>query len=205
MGRKGKASQPAPWRNRITGHAEVDPRELQANPNNWKRHTKHQRAAIEGVLSDIGWLDEVIVNTTTGNMLDGHMRVEQALERGEPTVPVKYVELTEDEERLALATFDPIGAAAEAEKEQLDALLHQVHTSDAALTELLDGVAKDAGLYADGAGKKTSGGQDLPKVHLVVVECVSGDAAADLHQRLAGEGLNCWTEYAKQKKRRVAP
>jgi hypothetical protein len=38
-------------------------------------------------------------------------------------VPVTYVELSEDEERLVLASLDPLAAMATAEQEQLTALL----------------------------------------------------------------------------------
>lgn len=48
------------------------------------------------------------MNQPTGNMVDGHMRVMLALRREEPTVPVRYVDLTPEEEKLALATFDEV-------------------------------------------------------------------------------------------------
>ena len=38
-------------------------------------------------------------------------------------MPVTYVELSEDEERLVLASLDPLAAMATAEQEQLAALL----------------------------------------------------------------------------------
>jgi hypothetical protein len=34
----------------------------------------------------------VTVNQTTGHVVDGHLRIELALARNEPTVPVTYVE-----------------------------------------------------------------------------------------------------------------
>ena len=63
------------------------------------------------------------MNRTTGNVVDGHLRIELALARHEPTVPVTYLELTEAEERLVLATLDPIGAMADAEATALASLL----------------------------------------------------------------------------------
>ncbi len=53
------------------------------------------------------------VNRVTGNMLDGHLRTELALERGESYLDVTYVELSPEEERLVLATLDPLGATVE--------------------------------------------------------------------------------------------
>lgn len=134
------------WRNRITGHGEVAPDQLLANPDNWRIHPKGQQSAMAGILDEIGWIAEVIVNERTGFVLDGHMRVAMAIARGEPTVPVRYVDLSEAEEKLALATYDPVAAMFEEDKAQLDALLRQTTTGDARLQEMLSDVAKQAGL-----------------------------------------------------------
>jgi hypothetical protein len=42
---------------------------------------------------------------------------ELALDRDEPTIPVTYVELSDAEERLVLASLDPLAATATAEQE----------------------------------------------------------------------------------------
>ena len=134
------------WRNRIVGYDNVAPDQLLANPANFRRHPKAQQDALAGVLGEIGWLQDVIVNRTTEHVVDGHLRVELALRKGEPTVPVKYVELTEAEERLALATFDPLSAMAQADAAALDALLASVNTGEAAVQEMLAQLAQDAGI-----------------------------------------------------------
>lgn len=96
-------------RSRIVGEGVEAPDQLLANPLNWRTHPKEQVDALEGLLRDVGWVQRVIVNRTTGHIVDGHARVELALRRSEATVPVLYVELTEAEERLVLAALDPIG------------------------------------------------------------------------------------------------
>ena len=73
---------------------------------------------------------EVLVNQTTGNVVDGHLRIELALARGEPTVPVTFLELTDEEERLVLASLDPLSALATAEREQLASLLAGLEPAD---------------------------------------------------------------------------
>lgn len=105
------------WKNRIVGYDVVEADQLLAHPSNWRIHPKAQQDALTGVLDDVGWVQEIIVNKTTGHVVDGHMRVEVALTRGE-SVPVKYVELSEAEEQLILATIDPISAMAGADNEQ---------------------------------------------------------------------------------------
>lgn len=133
-------------RNRIIGEGDEDPAQLLANPLNWRAHPTRQREALEGVLKEVGWVQRVIVNRRTGHVVDGHLRVEVALKRAEPSVPVLYVDLTEAEERLVLAVLDPIGGLATTDAERLEALLHEVTTADAALMGLLDDLAQQANI-----------------------------------------------------------
>lgn len=131
-----------PWQNRITRTGEANPAALMANPKNWRVHPKAQADALVGMLTEVGWLATVIVNETTGHIVDGHLRVALALRRNETAIPVSYVQLTEAEEALALATFDPIGALAETDRDKMDALLAQVRTDDAGLKALLETMAQ---------------------------------------------------------------
>ena len=136
------------WRNRIVDHADVAPGDLVPNPRNWRSHPAEQGRALAGALRDVGWVAEVLVNRTTGNVVDGHLRIELALERGESSVPVTYVDLSEDEERLVLASLDPLAAMAGAEQEQLAALLDGLEPADEALRALLDDLGRQHGLDA---------------------------------------------------------
>ena len=142
----------AGWRNRIVGHGEEAPDQLLANPRNWRLHPKHQQDALAGVLSEVGWVQDVIVNRTTGHVVDGHARVGIAISQREASVPVVYVELTPDEEAKVLATFDPLGAMAGADREQLAELLGDVQTDDAALRRSLKDLADDHGAAFGAAG-----------------------------------------------------
>jgi ParB-like chromosome segregation protein Spo0J len=105
-------AEPRLWRNRIVGHADVSPGELVPNPRNWRTHPAEQQRAMAGVLGEVGWVAEVLVNRATGNVVDGHLRIKLALARDEPTVPVTYVDLSDEEERVVLASLDPIAALA---------------------------------------------------------------------------------------------
>src|SRR5438128_1559091 len=110
--RKGFPDLVSAWRNRIVGTGEQAPDQLVANPRNWRTHPGPQRDALRGSLAEVGWVQQVLVNQRTGHVVDGHARVEEALSRKEPSVPVLYVDLDEAEEALVLATLDPIGAMA---------------------------------------------------------------------------------------------
>lgn len=151
--KQAKQAQPQTWRNRIVGGGEQPASQFMANPSNARIHPKQQQQALIGSLNEIGWIQNVIVNKTTGNVVDGHARIAEALKMGDETpVPYVEVELTEDEEKLALATLDPISAMAAYDKAQLDALLREVNTGDAALQTMLAELAQDNGLDYGGSG-----------------------------------------------------
>lgn len=130
------------WSNRIVGHDLTAPDQLLANPLNFRVHPKPQQQALAGVLGEIGWIQSVIVNQRTGHVVDGHLRVQLALSRGEAEIPVVYVDLDDAEERLALATIDPLAAMATTDTAQLDALLQGVSTTDTAVQEMLADLAE---------------------------------------------------------------
>jgi hypothetical protein len=133
------------WRSRIVGHAEVAPAELVPNPRNWRTHPTEQHAALSGALAEVGWVAEVLVNRTTGHVVDGHLQVDLAVTHHEPTIPLTYVELSEAEEQLVLATLDPLAAMATAEKDALAALLADLSPADGALAALLGQLAEQHG------------------------------------------------------------
>lgn len=141
-------------RSRMVGEVEnVDPRTLKPNPLNFRLHPEQQRAVVNASVRELGWLKGVIANRQTGHVVDGHERVEDAIARGDATVPVQWVDLTPEEERLALAILDPSSELAVRDDEATLALLAQVETSDDALGALLAQMAEEAGAEpAGGAG-----------------------------------------------------
>lgn len=145
MATKRGPNAPAPpttvsqrWSNRIQGQGMVSPRDVVSNPRNWRRHPKHQLDALRGVLRQVGWVQQLVVNTRTGLLVDGHARLDLALRDGEKEVPVLYVDLSPDEEALILATLDPISALAETDQDALAPLLEQARTADEGLQFFLD-------------------------------------------------------------------
>jgi DNA modification methylase len=113
------------------------PDQLFANPGNYRVHPKAQQEALAGVLDQVGWVQNVLVNQSTGHVVDGHLRVALAISRGERSVPVLYVDLSEDEERLVLASLDPLAAMATTDDEKLRALLADVSVDSEALLAML--------------------------------------------------------------------
>jgi DNA modification methylase len=133
------------WRNRIVETGTADPAELLPHPENWREHPTAQQRKMGGALDELGWVAPVLVNRTSGRIIDGHMRAALAIQRGETSVPVAWVELSDAEERLALATIDPLGDLARQGDEALRGLLGGITVRDADLAEMLAALAVDAG------------------------------------------------------------
>mgnify|MGYP001602758133 CR=1 FL=1 len=151
-----------PWENKITHYSDEPPEQLLGSPFNWRTHPAHQQNVLAGTLGDIGWLVPIICNEVTGHIVDGHMRAALALRHDMATVPVAWVRLTEAEEKLAIASIDPIAALAGADQTQLAALLTDIHTTDAAVTQMLQDVLTHASPFHPNLtpGSHTSGVTD---------------------------------------------
>jgi hypothetical protein len=135
-------------KNRITRTDEVMASTLTANDKNWRDHPIEQAQALTTVLDQLGWIKRVIVNERSGKIIDGHLRVEEAVKVG-ATVPVVYVDLSEREEALVLAVLDPLAADAGTDtaklRELIDALRYNGEL-DEALDALLTEVEGQGGI-----------------------------------------------------------
>lgn len=100
------------FQNRIVRTCETDPKTLLEHPLNARVHPPEQSRIVKAMFSEFGWIGEILVSQQTGRILDGHLRVKIAVQFGEESVPVRYVNVTEEEEALIVATFDQVGAMA---------------------------------------------------------------------------------------------
>lgn len=146
------------WRNRIVKYSDEPPDQLLAHPSNWRTHTGSQADALRGVLEEVGVVQNVIASTRSGYLLDGHLRVMEALKSGQPTIPVTWVDIDEGEENLILASIDPLSAMAGTDAAKLDALLREVTTGSAGLQQMLDALAQEAGIVP---GVEAGAGGDI--------------------------------------------
>lgn len=198
MKKKAKTEPPAPipgpLKNRIVGHGWEDPKKLKANPENWRMHGPEQEAPLNALLEKVGWVQSVIKNKTTGNMIDGHLRVNLALKRHERRVPVVYVTLSAKEEKLVLALLDPISGLAKADEMRLHSLLGQLDPGDVALEAMIANLEGELGLEG-GGGSDSSNVETLldqavqlePGKEYIVVMCEDEDEFSKLRQIFALE------------------
>jgi hypothetical protein len=146
----------------------VDPSTLGTNPANWRRHPEAQRAAYAQLLAEVGWVAPLVFNEDTGRLIDGHMRLDDAIARGLPAVPVAIGRWTEGQERKILAALDPIGAMAVGDARAYAELLATLDDASGPLMELLAGVADDLGGF-------DTGPQDLPPLPSLAAATPRGD------------------------------
>lgn len=109
------------------------PETLTPNPANFRRHPEIQREALRESLEEHGYLSAPIYNARTQNLIDGHARVELAVANGEATIPVRVIDVSEEQERRILASFDRIGSLALHDDQALATLLQDLAASDEGL------------------------------------------------------------------------
>jgi len=100
---------------------------------------------MRGILAEVGWADAVLARETPDGLqlIDGHLRSEIA---PDADIPVLVLDLNEDEAALLLASHDPIGAMAETDSSKLEQLLNELSPQSSAMQEMLDRMARDAGI-----------------------------------------------------------
>lgn len=178
----------AQWQNRIVGEGMEAPDQILANPYNWRKHPKHQKDALRAHLRRVGWVQRSIINTTTGHLVDGHLRTELAMEDGVEAIPVLYVELTEEEEKIALASLDSITILAETDQEMINTIVSQVDAGDAELAAFLQSLTNIADPETEEDGK--TGDDDSPEPE-VQVRSQPGDIwILGDHRVMCGDGTS---------------
>lgn len=99
---------------------------------------------MKGVLEQIGWVQQIIVNQRTQFVVDGHLRVAIAISEEQAEVPVIYVDLSDEEEAMILATFDPISALAVTDLQGLRTLTEGLNFQSSALERTVTDLLADS-------------------------------------------------------------
>jgi len=157
-------------RDRIKELRRVRAGDLKPNPKNWRTHPEAQRAALQAMLAEIGYVDALLARETPDGLMliDGHLRADTT---PDTEVPVLIVDLDDAEADKVLATFDPLAAMAETNGEQLKALLASVTTGEDALRSMLDGLAEDVGLIPIPEGNKSLDEAAMAKTETECPKC----------------------------------
>jgi hypothetical protein len=176
-------------KDRILEFRRIPAAQLRANPRNWRTHPPAQRAALRGILAEVGYVDALIARRLPDGsfeLIDGHLRAETT---PDGDVPVLVVDLDETEANKVLATLDPLAAMAETDAQQLRRVLCDVSTGDEHVAALL----QDLQRVAEGTGELDISRRDIPipECYRVIVECDDEQQQQDVYERLAAEGYDC--------------
>lgn len=185
-------------RDRIKSLRRVKASELKPNPKNWRKHPEGQQNALRGLLAQVGYVGAVLARELedgTLQIIDGHLRAETT---PDTKVPVLVTDLTDAEVDLVLASFDPLGAMAETDKQLLGELLSGLEADNDAVQGMLDDLARENEIDLTAEHEEPSGAgggegdQQLDDLeYRVVVSCRDEEHQAELLERFREDGLEC--------------
>jgi hypothetical protein len=176
-------------RDRIKELRRVKASELIPNPRNWRQHPAAQKAALQGVLAEIGFADALLARETPDGLmlLDGHLRAETTADQ---EVPVLILDVDEAEANKILLTLDPLSAMAETSADHLQSLLREVDTDCSALRQMMTDLATNAGLSPQ-RESNDSKPVSLPDKYAIVIPCTDELSQRSMLERLTNEGIEC--------------
>jgi hypothetical protein len=186
------------FRDRIIDFRRVKASELKPNPENPWQHPEDQRVAMEAALRELGFVDAVMTRQLKDGSLqicDGHLRSELGEDQ---EVPVLVTDLTEEEARKVLLTFDELKDLADLDPESYAALLKEVEFEDKELKKFVEEVASelDDGLpdLSEEEEEEDEDDDEPPYEHEPDWGDV-GDILDDLHHR-TDQGSKLWRKFA---------
>ena len=141
------------FRDRIIELRRIPACDLKPHPLNWRTHPAAQTSALRDVLTEIGFAGAELAFPADGlgpdgnfddlMLIDGHARKDLA---GQSVIPVLVTDLTAAEALKLLATYDPLGAMAEADAAKLDELLREVEFTSPDVVAMLAELAEANGI-----------------------------------------------------------
>jgi hypothetical protein len=176
-------------RDRVKELRRVKASELRPSPFNWRAHPTEQLDALRGILAEVGFAGASLTRELEDGsleLIDGHARAEVS---GDAMVPVLILDVSEDEAKKILATFDPIGAMATADSAKLDELLKEVSFSNDAVNALLDSVAHDAGITTAEDEPQPAEHSAITSTYQILLIFEDEKTQAEWLEKLTQEGL----------------
>ncbi len=135
----------------------VDPKELKdkKNPHNWREHSERQKNYVDALITSAGWAQTILFNATTNRLVNGHGRIELAIEKGYKSVPVDVGAWSEEQERELLIGIDATSSMASINANALSSLtqatLDSINKKGKKSKSILEkfGMFKDVASFAD--------------------------------------------------------
>jgi hypothetical protein len=179
-------------RTRITGLEYLPAHALQDHAGNWRVHPQFQEDVLRGTLQEIGIAGALLVyhSVRQGGIttIDGHLR--KALDPAQ-VWPCLMTDLDDAEADYVLASLDPLSAMAEADREKLGVLLHEVQTHNAAVQQMWEHLGDQYGIGGELGADATEGeGTVLLRQTQPVKIALEVQDTAIVEQALCATGLD---------------
>lgn len=158
-------------RDRIVALERVRAADLVPNPKNWRVHPEKQKAAIKGILAEVGYVDAVLARRLPDGRLmlvDGHLRAETTPEQH---VPVLVLDVNEAEADKLLLSLDPLSAMADTDTAALKQLLESVDAASQALAGMFVEMGDAAGIYKQQKTDAAAGSREVDVSAMEMEHC----------------------------------
>lgn len=194
-------------KNRIKELRMVKGAQIIADPDNWRVHSDAQREGMLSILDEVGFAGAVLVREDEDGKLhavDGHLRSELLPDE---ELPVLVTDLTEEEAKIVLATYDPLSSMAETDTDLLAALMEEIRGKDLNhdLSMLLEDVADTQGISLLELEEQEEGAHylpidNLPEGSTVLSRKPAGEVIPlTVHvPKEQAEIIERWKEYAEE-------
>lgn len=133
-------------KDRIKSLVRVRAGDLFSNSKNWRVHSEEQEHFLRSLLSQLGFVDAVLVREVPQGyeLIDGHLR---ASIEPDTTIPALVLDVDEKEADLILASFDPIAAMAETDAERFAELRATLEEQAEAVECMFRKIAEQSGSF----------------------------------------------------------
>lgn len=164
--------------------------DLPPDPKNPRRMSESQARKLMDSLERFGAVEPAVLNTTTNELVGGHMRVEAARVLGWPTYPTVFVELDPVQQRQLNLALNRI--AGEWDPDLLAEVMLELNQSDAdlGLTGFEDREIEKLLARDDDEGEKQARGALDRQGFQVIIDCRDEAHQAELLARFDAEGLS---------------
>jgi len=209
-GKSAPSAKPATIRDRVLGLQSIPKEQIVPDPDNPKIHTPQQSAALAAGLQEIGFTGALLVRKLDAKrfaLLDGHERLGHFAD-GE-SIRCLLTDLTAEEARKLIATYDTIGRMAGIDTEKLASLVKDVTFDAVELQQLVDKVLAGVDDLVGSAASEPTDAEhveldaeadeeegsdesaDLADSFRILITCVDEAQQMKLLERFEKEGLEC--------------
>jgi hypothetical protein len=158
--------------------------ELTPSPDNPRSITKAAKKALAASIKRFGFVQPVIVNETTGNVVGGHQRLEVLREQGATEVDVVVGEWSEAEERALNVTLNNLAV----QGQFVDVASYLSTTEDLGLAAFRE-LRLDTLIFED-KNEHVDGDRDIRTLeYRLVIMCESEEQQATLFEEFEAKGL----------------